>query len=164
MENNPPEKIKTIGDAHFGINYTHDLGELFAALAKAQAVMTDAKTDSKNPFFKSKYADLSSVVKASRKPLTENGLAVTQFIREKEGTPFLFTRLGHISGQWIDSFIRIQPPKEDIQTLGSYLTYLRRYSYAAIVGVVASDEDDDGEKTMERKTVDRIVDFEKNKA
>lgn len=165
MESKPTiEKIKVIGDSHFGIHFTQDLSELFTALAKAQAVMVDAKTDSKNPFFKSKYADLSSVVKASRKPLTENGLAVTQFIRDKEGKAFLFTRLGHTSGQWLDSFIRIQPPKEDIQSLGSYLTYLRRYSYAAIVGVVASDEDDDGEQTMGRKTVDRMVDFGKHKA
>jgi hypothetical protein len=145
------------------IHNTENLGELFGALAKAQSMMPDAKTDSKNPFFKSKYADLASVVKASRKPLTENGLSVMQFIHEIKGKSFLFTRLGHTSGQWIDSFVRIRPIKEDIQSLGSYLTYLRRYSYAAIVGVVSSDEDDDGEKTMERKTVDRIVDFEKNK-
>ena len=142
---------------------TKELGELFSALTKAQAVMTDAKTDSDNPFFKSKYADLSSVVKAARKPLTGNGLSVTQFIREKNGKAFLFTRLGHTSGQWIDSFVGIQPLKEDIQSLGSYLTYLRRYSYAAIVGVVASDEDDDGEETMGRTTIDRMADFEKNK-
>ena len=148
---------------------TEELGELFAALAKAQSMMPDAKTDSKNPFFKSKYADLSSIVKASRKALSENGLAVTQFIHDismphsEEVDSFLFTRLGHVSGQWIESFIRVSPPKTDIQSLGSYLTYLRRYSYSAIVGVVASGEDDDGERTMERKTVDRIVDFEKNK-
>ena len=145
------------------IHSTEKLGELFGALAKAQSVMLEAKTDSNNPFFKSKYADLSSIVRAARKPLGENGLSVTQFIHEKEGNQFLHTRLGHTSGQWIDSFIRIQPPKEDIQSLGSYMTYLRRYCYAAIVGVVAAGEDDDGERTMERKTVDRIVDFEKNK-
>ena len=42
----------------------------------------------------------------------------------------------------------INPPKADIQTLGSYITYLKRYCYAAMVGVVSSDEDDDGEKAM----------------
>ena len=161
--NSSADKIPTINTGRLSVHYTEELGDLFSALAKAQSAMPDAKTDSKNPFFKSKYADLSSVVKASRKPLTANGLVVTQFIREKEGKSFLFTRLGHMSGQWIDSFVRIQPPKEDIQSLGSYLTYPRRYSYAAIVGVVASGEDDDGEQTMGRKTVDRIVDFEKNK-
>jgi len=160
--NSLSEQTPDIG--HLDVHHTEKLGELFGALAKAQSVMPDAKTDSKNPFFKSKYADLSSIVNAARKPLAENGLSVTQFIQEKEGTSFLFTRLGHTSGQWIDSFIRIQPPKEDIQSLGSYLTYLRRYSYAAIVGVVASGEDDDGEHTMGRKTVDRIVDFDKTKA
>jgi len=141
---------------------TKDLAELFSALTKAQAAMSDAKTASENPHYKSKYADLSSVVKASRKPLTENGLAVTQFIREKEGKAFLFTRLGHTSGQWIDSFVGINPLKADIQTLGSYLTYLRRYSYAAITGVVTTD-DDDGEASMEHKTIDGMVDFEEYK-
>ena len=148
---------------------TEELGELFAALAKAQLAMPDAKTDSENPFYKSKYADMASVVKANRKALTANGLSVTQFVQDmsnplSEGSEsFLFTRLGHSSGQWIESFVRIRPPKEDIQSLGSYLTYLRRYSYAAIVGVVASGEDDDAEGVMERKTVDRIVDFENTK-
>ncbi len=143
---------------------TKDLGELFSALTKAQASMSDAKTESRNPHYRSKYADLSSVVKASRGPLTDNGLAVTQFIREKEGKAFLFTRLGHTSGQWIDSFVGIHPPKADIQTLGSYLTYLRRYSYAAITGVVTTD-DDDGESSMEHhtKTIDGMADFEKYK-
>ena len=69
---------------------TKDLGELFSALTKAQAAMSDAKTESRNPHYRSKYADLSSVVKASRGPLTDNGLAVTQFIREKEGKAFLW--------------------------------------------------------------------------
>ena len=44
--------------------------------------------------------------------------------------------------------MRIVPPKSDIQTLGSYITYLRRYSYATLVGIVTSDEDDDGEVAM----------------
>jgi hypothetical protein len=44
----------------------------------------------------------------------------------------------------------VNPPKQDIQSLGSYLTYLRRYTYSAIVGVVASEEDDDGEAATGR--------------
>ena len=127
-----------------------ELGELFGALAKAQIDMEVAKTDSTNPFFKSKYADLATVVKASRPYLAKNGLCVIQrVLPEDSGQLTLFSRLCHSSGQWMESRMPINPPKQDIQTLGSYITYLRRYSYAAIAGVVAADEDDDGEKAME---------------
>ena len=125
------------------------LGELFTALAKTQSEMQVAKTSSVNPFFKSSYADLAEIVRASRTALTKNGLCVIQrVLREANGPSVLLTRLCHSSGQWIESEIPITPPKPDIQTLGSYITYLRRYNYASIVGVVASGEDDDGEKAM----------------
>lgn len=123
-----------------------ELNELFTALAKAQKDMRTAGLDSENPYFKSKYADLASVVSASRPFLTQNGLSVTQQIRtDGSGAIVLATILGHSSGQWIESTMRVVPPKNDAQTLGSYITYLRRYSYAALVGVVAADEDDDAE-------------------
>jgi len=123
-----------------------ELNELFSALAKAQQEMLPAGLDSDNPYFKSKYADLASVVSASRPYLTKNGLSVIQQIRTTDdGATILASILGHSSGQWIETTLRVIPPKNDIQTLGSYLTYIRRYSYAALIGVVAADEDDDGE-------------------
>jgi len=124
---------------------SQSLDKLYAALSKAQLEMLPAKTGSSNPFFKSKYADLASIVKASRKALGINGLAVIQrIIRSGSAGMTLMTRLCHASGQWIESSMTVNPPKQDIQSLGSYLTYLRRYTYSAIVGVVASEEDDDG--------------------
>ena len=126
-----------------------DLKDLFAALAKAQADMRTAGLSSENPYFKSKYADLAEVVRASRPSLTKNGLAIIQQIMPNpDGQNILHTILGHASGQYIESRMRILPAKNDIQSLGSYITYLRRYSYAAIVGLVASNEDDDGEVAM----------------
>lgn len=126
-----------------------ELGKLFEALAKAQLEMDVAKTDSVNPYFKSRYADLASVVKASRPFLSKNGISVIQrtFTTEREEI-FMYTRMCHSSGQWIESNMAVKPPKNDIQTMGSYLTYLRRYMYAALTGVVSSDEDDDGEVAM----------------
>lgn len=126
-----------------------ELNKLFEALSKAQLDMEIAKTDSINPYFKSRYADLASVVKASRPFLSKNGLCVIQrTVTSEEGKVILYTRLCHASGQWIESNMAVNPPKADIQSLGSYLTYLRRYMYSALTGVVASDEDDDGEITM----------------
>ena len=130
---------------------SQSLDKLYAALSKAQLEMLPAKTGSSNPFFKSKYADLASIVKASRKALGINGLAVIQrILRSGSAGMTLMTRLCHASGQWIESSMTVNPPKQDIQSLGSYLTYLRRYTYSAIVGVVASEEDDDGEAATGR--------------
>lgn len=126
-----------------------ELNKLFEALAKAQQDMDVAKNDSTNPFFKSKYADLASVIRASRASLSKNGLCVIQrLIPNGNGSLYLFTRLCHASGQWMESRMEVKPPKPDIQTIGSHITYLKRYNYAAIVGVVSSDEDDDGEQAM----------------
>lgn len=129
---------------------SRELNELFTALAKAQLEMEVAITESTNPFFKSKYADLPTVVKASRPYLSKNGLSVIQrVIAQDSGKHVLKTRLCHCSGQWIESVMHLDPVKPDIQSMGSYITYLRRYTYSSLVGVVAAGEDDDGEKVME---------------
>lgn len=125
------------------------LNELFAALAKAQSEMGSAHKGSENPYFKSKYADLEEVVNSSRPALTKNGLAVLQqIVLNDDGASILHTILAHSSGQFIESRMRIVPPKNDIQSFGSYLTFLRRYSYAALIGVVVGENDDDGEVAM----------------
>ncbi len=122
-----------------------ELNELFSALAKAQADIKVALKDSNNPFFKSRYANLQAVIECSRPALCNNGLFVTQPIRPNStGQDCLVTILGHSSGQWISSEMKITPLKTDIQSLGSYITYLRRYCYASIVGVYDGMEDDDG--------------------
>jgi len=91
----------------------------------------------------------NSVVKASRSYLTKNGLSVIQRVLTNGADKmYLFTRLCHSSGQWIEAKMPINPPKSDIQSIGSYITYLRRYNYAAIVGVATSD-DDDAEAAMQ---------------
>ena len=56
------------------MNKSESIKELAGALSKAQGAMTAAKMDSVNPFFKSKYADLGSVIQASKSTLAANGL------------------------------------------------------------------------------------------
>ena len=131
-------------------NESATLGKLYDSLAKAQLEMLPAKTSSNNPFFKSKYADLAEVVGSSRKALANNSLSVIQrILPQKSGGMILYTRIGHASGEWIESKMPIRLDKPGIQSFGSSLTYLRRYMYAAMVGVVASGEDDDGELAMQ---------------
>jgi hypothetical protein len=127
-----------------------DIGKLAEALAKAQSQMKGASKDSSNPFFKSKYADLSSVWNACREPLGYNGLAVIQTTDEKDGVIELITSLVHSSGQFIRGRLPLKPVKNDPQGVGSAISYARRYGLSSIVGVI--QEDDDGEHAMDRNS------------
>lgn len=129
---------------------SEQINELAAALALAQAEIGGAKKDSSNPFFKSKYADLASVMDACREPLTKNGLSIAQILINEENKVGCETKLMHKSGQWISGKFLLTPTKNDPQASGSAVTYARRYALAAIVGVV--QEDDDGNKASIGKT------------
>lgn len=122
------------------------IGALAGALAKAQAEIQGAKKDSENPFFKSKYADLSAVWDACRNSLTKNELAIVQTprseITENATIISLGTLLTHSSGEWIYEELSAVPVKDDPQGIGSCVTYLRRYALSAFTGV--APEDDDG--------------------
>jgi hypothetical protein len=124
------------------IEHSAELGELAKALCKTQGELEPAMKDSNNPFFKSKYADLKSVMNACRGPMTANGLSVAQFPSMAGTTACLATILMHSSGQWIRSLAPLNPTKNDPQGLGSAITYMRRYMLASAIGVW--QEDDDG--------------------
>ncbi len=125
------------------MNKSDSIKELAGALAKAQSKIKGALKDSANPFFKSKYADLASVVEAIRGALSENGLAYVQLTipSDKEEVQ-VETILMHSSGEWISGIIALPVSKADAQGFGSALTYARRYGLSAMVGV--APEDDDG--------------------
>ena len=123
-----------------------ELQDLFSALAEAQSEMPAVAGNKENPYFKERYIDLGDMITASRPSLTKFGLAVIQQILPNEdGQMILHTILSHSSGQWIESRIRIIPPKNDIRTMDSYVTYLRRCSYGSLIGIVGVNDDDDGE-------------------
>jgi hypothetical protein len=69
------------------------------------------------------------------------------------GNSYLVTILMHASGQWIKSKARHNPLKNDIQSLASYNTYLKRMCYTSLVGVVTGDEDDDGQAAVAQSKV-----------
>ena len=126
-----------------------EINELAAALAAAQAEFSAVPKGSANPFFKSKYAALPDVVAHAAPVLARHGLAVTQSISFVVGmaqgqAPFdtLTTTLLHKSGQYIENEMLLHLPKQDPQGQGSAVTYARRYSYMAILGLVADDDDD----------------------
>ncbi len=122
---------------------TESIDKLAAALAKAQGEIGGATKGSLNPHFKSKYADLASVVEAIREPFAKQGLATYQAYRSNDGQLYLVTRIIHNSGQWIeDDGVPLLLSKQDMQGLGSASTYARRYGLMAAAGV--APEDDDG--------------------
>jgi hypothetical protein len=128
--------------------WSNPANEVFGALAKAQAGIKNAIKDNQNPHFRSRYADLASVKEACWGPLTEAGIAVVQMPINRGGDVGVVTLLAHSSGQWIESTVFVQPTKYDAQGVGSVITYLRRYSLAAMAGV--APDDDDGEAAVGR--------------
>lgn len=155
------------------MNQSTETNELITALVNVQGQLTPAKFDAKNPFFKSNYATLNAVWDSCRVLLSKNGLAIIQTptspinespyvemstVKQANNTEKivingvarvgLTTRLAHTSGQWLEEtyFIpfRFDEKSSAAQAAGSIITYLRRYSLAAMLGIV-SDEDTDGE-------------------
>ena len=122
---------------------SEDIKELAGAMLKVQAEIEPAVKDAENPFAKSKYASLNSVVMASRCSLLKHGLWLAQYsVPAEPGHLGLVTKitLGP-SGQWQSSLMVMPLAKMDPQGYGSALTYARRYSLAALVGLVTEDDD-----------------------
>jgi hypothetical protein len=118
---------------------------LAASLALAQGQMEGALKASANPFYKSKYADLASVWTACRAALSANGLSVVQSPRCQSVADVpevvVTTLLMHISGQWIEDDLSMWPKDNTPQSIGSCISYARRYALAAMVGVYQADDD-----------------------
>lgn len=140
------------------MNQSETITKLSAALVKAQAEMSGAVKDSANPFFKSRYADLESVIKAIKEPFAKYGLAYTQFPVNDDKGVGVVTRLIHESGEWLEcsytlplGFVKkdgVVEPRLDPQSAGSAITYARRYALQAMAGIPAVD--DDAEMAMGR--------------
>lgn len=143
--------------------HSEDIKDLALALNKMQANLEGAVKGNNNPFFKSSYADLSSVWEACRVGLADSELAVTQTMDvpdpEQKGV-IIVTTLMHSSGQWIKGELFVPYGtekdkktgainiKQDPQALGSAITYGRRYALMAMLGICPVD--DDGESAMDR--------------
>ena len=145
----PVEVIKEVGR-----KVTFDnTSEVANALASFNLEMENIAKNAKNPFFKSSYLDLSAIANTVRPLLAKHGLSVIQYpIDDENGRISVNTVLLHKSGQKIEfPGIWVKPSKiGDVQVLGSIITYLKRYSIAAILFVAGCEEDYDGEKAVGR--------------
>ena len=120
---------------------SESIKNIASALIKFNSQMDKVAKTSENPFFKSKYAALPEILDAIKQPLIESGLVLTQ-LPDENG---LTTLLMHESGEWIEATGIMHPVKSDPQSIGSAITYQRRYAIGAILNLNI-DEDDDGNK------------------
>lgn len=134
---------------------SQEIQELVVALIQAKKNFGKIEKNCKNKFQGNAYANLGEMFSKTQTALLDANLHVFQFVEDKEGTNFLTTLLTHASGQFISSTLRIpeypsEKGKTEIQQLGSNITYLKRYQYAAILGLDA-DADLDGTKLVEEE-------------
>lgn len=123
------------------MNRSDSITTIAPALVKAHGEIKSALKDSTNPHFRSKYADLASVVEAVKAPLLKQGIVVLQGVHDAVDGVAVETMLLHTSGEWISSTLRLPATKQDAQGYGSAITYGRRYGLMAICGVPAEDDD-----------------------
>jgi hypothetical protein len=117
-----------------------NIEKIAPALHKAQGQIKAALKDSTNPHFRSKYADLSSVIEAV-KPAPSERDHLLQGVHDAVDGVAVETMLLHTSGEWISSVMRIPAVKQDAQGYGSAITYGRRYGLQSMCGVPAEDDD-----------------------
>lgn len=136
---------------------SQDITKLAKALLAVQAQLQPALKDAENPFTKSSYATLNSVMEACRDALLTNGIWMTQYpvpTPEHLGSGHLglMTKLTHAeSGQWQASLAVVPLPKNDPQGMGIAMTYTRRYALCAMLGIVTEDDDGEGAKMGEKQ-------------
>ena len=135
---------------------SEQISQISAALAKAQpdfGTPTKRRTATvyskrTNKTFTYKYADLEDVMKCVRKPLADNELAIVHMTQEFAGQVELVTRLVHSSGEYFQSIYPVKAEADRPQEMGSAMTYARRYTVSALLGI-ASEEDDDAQGAQE---------------
>jgi hypothetical protein len=139
-----------------------EITNLIKSLMQFQAQIEPIKKDKANPFFRSKYADLSAFISTCTPILHKNGLMVIQTCEIQDGKTVLVTTLYHTSGEKIESKCYLSESIVETkkhgdhgdyniakgtnpQALASSMTLLRRHNYQAILGII-SEDDDDGNK------------------
>ncbi len=121
----------------------------YAALAKAQTEMGKALKTAVNPHLRSKYADLGAVMEACFDALHNNGFAIFQPCGSDDRGQYVATILAHESGDVLESRVHLIIGKNDMQGLGSAITYARRYGLLGMAGI--APEDDDGEAAKPKR-------------
>lgn len=133
------------------MRHSESQAEIGPALVGALADLTNPERTAINPFFKSKYAPLHATLDLVRAALAPKKLAVIQSAETHDGLIGVVTRIVHVSGEWLESEpLLLRPAKDDPQGGGSAVTYARRYSLEAMLGI-CGEVDDDGNAASKGK-------------
>lgn len=139
---------------------SESITKLATGLAKFNSEVSSISKDAKNPFFKSDYVTLDKLIIATRELMQKNGLSILQMPLSKEnGEIGIQTILIHESGEYIESEpLFMKPVKNDPQAAGSVITYLRRYSYQAILNLNTGEDDDANYSSKREEAKEGITD------
>ena len=127
------------------MSHSENIDQLLPALVAAQSEFPPIPRDGFNPHFKSRFSTLKAVQQATQPVLAAHGLLLSQWpCQTDQGEPALKSKLAHTSGQWMEEVTPLLLSKRDPQAHGSAITYLRRYCWSSILGLVTDEDDDDG--------------------
>jgi len=145
-------QVQTVAHVNGQYEHSEQIDKLIESLAAAQLRFEPLFKETDNPYYHSKYADLAAIIKSTQKALASEGLVLIQLPivdieAQKAG---VVTLLGHKSGQWMKNTLilpavmlgRDGKPRFDAQSVGSALTYARRYGRQSILDVAADVDDD----------------------
>ena len=133
------------------MNKSESITNLAKALAEFQKEIKNPANTAINPHFNSKYAPLSEILNEIRPLLSKHGLSVIQSPGGDGEKVSMTTLLMHTSGEWIETDpLILRADKPTAQGAGSGITYARRYTLSALLGI-SSEDDDDGNTASKGK-------------
>lgn len=119
------------------------VGEIYKAFIGAQAEIANPTKSKQGHGYK--YAELSQLTEMANELLPRHGMGHTQTTDTIDGQLVLVTTLFHSSGEWIQGFYPLEKAGmhkvNDAQQMGAAITYARRYTLAAILGIAQEDDD-----------------------
>ena len=131
---------------------TTTVKSIYECIIDFQSVMPIIKKTESNPFFKSKYADLANIQSQIREPLAKSELGYVQITTENGLETILFNRLGETI-----NFVYPVNLSGKAQEIGSSITYAKRYSLVALLGLIVDGDDDDGNEANNQKIITKTV-------
>jgi hypothetical protein len=123
------------------MNQSPSIKNILPALFKVKSELAAVAKNADNPYFKSSYADLNSFLEECEPKLAKHGIVLLQPVVTTGQGDVLETLLLHESGEFISSSMSLQLEKADMQKAGSAVTYARRYTLQALLGMQAVDDD-----------------------
>jgi len=126
---------------------------LYEKLLEVQKEIGAIKKDSVNPFFKSNYFDINSLLGAVKPVLNKHGLVLLQAL---EGLNLTTVIVEASTGDKI-SYSATLPVTVDAQKAGSAITFFRRYALQSLLALEAEDDDANSTKPIVKPITGGVI-------